>query len=166
MKCLPTDNIIKLKGTRVTSRCDLCKIDEDTIDHVFWTCTYNKQIWFIFRELLNWSHLVNLTHIHDVLKETCAHDGPRIGQLLPFLICWHLWFARNKAHHENEAVPPMSLVEKFLLSFTPAFKLNVSNRSTSPPLTLGLFSNPTRPYRSTPQGNSYTRQDQNYTALK
>lgn len=39
---LPTDDILKLCGIFLPSVCHLCKIDEESLDHLFFNCSFSK----------------------------------------------------------------------------------------------------------------------------
>lgn len=42
---LLTDDILKLKGIKLPSKCLLCRIEEESFAHLFFGCVFTKMVW-------------------------------------------------------------------------------------------------------------------------
>ncbi|KAI3938588.1 hypothetical protein MKW98_016093, partial [Papaver atlanticum] len=90
-------------GNSSTTLCSLCNIFPETCAHLFWECTYTKQIWDFFCAQAN-VQVPLFTNLLDLLKNWPSYDGSNSGKAfwkcLPASICWNVWLERN-AHCFN-----------------------------------------------------------------
>ncbi|GAA0186748.1 hypothetical protein LIER_34036 [Lithospermum erythrorhizon] len=100
---LPVDSILQTRNISLASNCICCN-QVESLQHVFFTNTVAANIWSSFVEDFGFSP-APITNIHQAFKSwsLCCSTKGHVRQLMPVIILWVLWEARNKAIHENRA---------------------------------------------------------------
>ncbi|XP_062014798.1 uncharacterized protein LOC133731445 [Rosa rugosa] len=99
-----SDDFLQRRGVALVSRCDLCGIDSESLDHIFLNCSFTAAIWSHFTSLFELGGVP--PSILEGLQVGMAVG--RSGQLKDlWLICftsilWFVWNARNKMRHEGK----------------------------------------------------------------
>ncbi|XP_020594069.1 uncharacterized protein LOC110034126 [Phalaenopsis equestris] len=107
---LPTDNILKLKGLKGPSRCHLCKLDQDSRDHLFFKCNFAEEVW----NRLTSQMKINLINIGWDNITDCIKDWKEINLMpIPFIVAWFIWMARNMAKHEEREASATRVMTNF-----------------------------------------------------
>ena len=93
-RILTTDNLIK-RGWQGCDKCQFCDQPE-TINHLFFTCSFTKQIWFYLgacqQVSCKWTKLSDVVHFARQLP-----SKQKIALLLVCSsVCWTLWKHRNE----------------------------------------------------------------------
>ncbi|XP_026417155.1 uncharacterized protein LOC113312632 [Papaver somniferum] len=96
------EKLIK-KGYSLASKCCICQQNQDSMEHLLWSCSFSKHIWqwlvtvFQFQIPTSFSDILNFAkHKSSIIKQawiTVACAAMR-----------ELWFQKNKLIHEN--IPP------------------------------------------------------------
>ncbi|XP_026384054.1 uncharacterized protein LOC113279590 [Papaver somniferum] len=103
-----TDESVRKKGFSTVSKCYLCGNNQDTMDHILWSCTFSEQIWHWLSGIF---HCTSPKCFEDVI-EVAKGKSSAIKQVWynsAFNTMVELWFTRNSVIYE--AVTPD--VEKF-----------------------------------------------------
>jgi hypothetical protein len=105
---LTWDNLLK-RGFQGASLCPLCKVEEETLNHLLNTCHYTAQIWDQVAIVMRTSD-----RLRDSIIETIsnwrdqAFSSPLLNwiwQLLPGFVLWQVWKERNNRIFRNQAHP-------------------------------------------------------------
>ncbi|GAA0157176.1 hypothetical protein LIER_38412 [Lithospermum erythrorhizon] len=96
---LPVDEVLMKKGFPMASRCQCCG-QVETIEHVFFSNHIAEQTWAHYAGLLGikWDRLNSLQQVMAKWSLSASTKG-HIQQVLPIIITWALWEARNNAKH-------------------------------------------------------------------
>ncbi|KAI0519126.1 hypothetical protein KFK09_006566 [Dendrobium nobile] len=97
---LPVDTRLWNKGFYIVSKCQCCA-NIESIFHIFINSTLAQKVWNHFSTLAG----VDVSAFHGDLKDMLAlwftKGKGHIFNLLPILIIWYLWKARNESKHEG-----------------------------------------------------------------
>ena len=102
-KILMGENLQK-RGFHDPFTCALCQRDQDTIQHLFWDCSFSKKIWNVLYKEMNqqvrWPSYLNscLGHWERYYQGTFRGKPifKRLWKSLPNYVCWQIWLARNR----------------------------------------------------------------------
>eukprot|EP01018_Ginkgo_biloba_P010974 Gb_06478 [translate_table: standard] len=122
-KALTWDNL--QKRNRVSpSRCPLCKVSEETNNHLVVECSFSKQVW---REIALLTRLRNVWLggiVEEGLRAWCGN--PRVKSLLalPVIITWGIWLGRNNRLFEDKEILPFQCAAQGLsiINYFPQLK--------------------------------------------
>ncbi|XP_026451543.1 uncharacterized protein LOC113351839 [Papaver somniferum] len=95
-----TDENVKKRGMNISSRCYLCRKDQDSTNHLLWNCDYVKILskWiggvFAFK---------NPTYFDDIMQMSKDKSSviQELWHIAAFSIMVDIWFTRNKLFFEN-----------------------------------------------------------------
>lgn len=105
---LPTLSRIKKWNNRLNSTCVLCRVDEETRDHLFYNCHYSRQIW---DECLRRTCTVNTGICWDDVVAIMQQLGNgRSFRRYMLKLVWtvsiyRIWLERNRRLHGGESRP-------------------------------------------------------------
>ncbi|CAL1380616.1 unnamed protein product [Linum trigynum] len=91
------DNL-KKRSLSLANICEMCSEDEETINHIFIHCKFNKDVWDRLRRACG-SLETPVRDIFEVISRwptNCTDDGKswiRYGVL--HSVCWQIWLERN-----------------------------------------------------------------------
>lgn len=96
--CLPTTVMLQQKGVSLPVVCPVCKVENETIEHIFLRCAQAVQCWqIVLPEFQNaggrlwqwWERILN--HVDSDKRAEIA------------TVCWSLWKARNEMVWNNRS---------------------------------------------------------------
>ena len=97
-KALPTRSRLLTRGMDIDPHCPRCPTEEETINHVLFTCPYAASIW----SLSNFPWLPGHTFSQDteenisfLINSFSSNTLNTEQRLAPFWLIWRLWKARN-----------------------------------------------------------------------
>lgn len=96
-KRLPTVDRIRRWGVHCDTRCSLCRTDEESIQHLFFSCTYTAGIWSKICSIMNFPDSGG-SH-QDVISSVCGQARKKKGKLIVMLYTecvYAIWRQRNK----------------------------------------------------------------------
>lgn len=103
-KGLPLDDNVRKLGISMVSRCQCCKSEEETLEHLFFKGVWASKIWYFLSKLLECSWPNSLSEcIEKWLNKVGRRDvvtNLRIGLALHGL--WYIW-QRNENWHGGKA---------------------------------------------------------------
>ncbi|XP_026399176.1 uncharacterized protein LOC113295030 [Papaver somniferum] len=88
------------QGYCVVSMCCICKQSQDSMEHLLWSCSFNKAIW---QWLGNTFQFTTPTSFDDVFQFS-KHKSPLVREVwltAAFATLRELWFQKNKKFVEN-----------------------------------------------------------------
>ncbi|XP_026383986.1 uncharacterized protein LOC113279506 [Papaver somniferum] len=96
------EKLIK-KGCSLASKCCICQQNQDSMEHLLWSCSFRKHIWqwlitiFQFQIPTSFSEILNFAkHKSSIVKQAWITTACATMR--------ELWFQKNKFIHEN--IPP------------------------------------------------------------
>ncbi|GAA0146460.1 hypothetical protein LIER_42910 [Lithospermum erythrorhizon] len=109
---LPIDSLLHRKGIHFASKCQCCR-NVESLNHVFLTNQIAIQVWDHYARIFGIRKQI-FTHIHLVFKawSLTVSDKGHIRRLIPVLILWSLWVARNKAKHGEQRYSFHGIVQR------------------------------------------------------
>jgi hypothetical protein len=121
------------------SFCPLCKVEEDSLPHLFFKCCFARIAWrssFWPLDSLAWASLTLPDWIKGITTSHASFGIPKseshLFQIYAAVICDLLWFSRNKAHHEG-IIPNISIlassIRKTTLAHAAAWKASSPSES-------------------------------------
>ncbi|PIM97453.1 hypothetical protein CDL12_30077 [Handroanthus impetiginosus] len=98
---VPVDTRMQQKGFSLASKCYCCNSIE-SVSHLFVTSNFAHDIWGHFSEFFNIPQLSTGSLV--AILSSWKYSMPfvthgHIRQVIPILICWHIWEARNDAKY-------------------------------------------------------------------
>ncbi|CAI0460668.1 unnamed protein product [Linum tenue] len=111
---LRTIDKLKSWGLNLANRCDLCKCQEETADHLFVDCTFAREVWFGI------SRACPLVEPPSGDIVTVLHSWPsrvpdNVNSWFSFAalhsVCWHVWRERNQRIF-NDCSSPARVVSR------------------------------------------------------
>jgi hypothetical protein len=98
----------KKKRLGRTEFCSLCNRDEETIFHIFVSCTFTQQIWISLSTVYNFATIWGGSTLTLCYENWLKLEKTRC--ILPALTCWYIWLARNKCIFESCATTVQGVV--------------------------------------------------------
>jgi hypothetical protein len=96
------------------SMCPLCNMEEDSLLHLFFNCSFARIAWrssFWPLDSQAWSSLSLSSWVQGIISPHAAFGIPKddvhLFQIFSAVLCDRLWFCRNKAIHEG-SIPDIS----------------------------------------------------------
>ncbi|KAI0511115.1 hypothetical protein KFK09_011738 [Dendrobium nobile] len=124
---IPVDIMLQKKGITLVSKCFCCSNFED-IDHLFINGVV--EVWSYFKNIIGrdgWHYQDNLISMFENwLSPTKGH----ILNLLPILILWYIWKARNEAKYDNIKMDHINIINNIKRKVHQLFNLNVISSKT------------------------------------
>ncbi len=114
-KILTNDNLRK-RWVVLVNWCCLCKVDGESIDHLFIHCYLAKQLWDMILTLFG-VHWVMPQKLQDLI--TCwpgalgRHSHAEIWKVIPHCLMWSIWRERNLWTFEGRELSPLDLQSLF-----------------------------------------------------
>lgn len=97
-----TANTLARKGWYGPSMCALCSSNEETLEHILFSCTYARSVWNrITRGFRSAQHLLPSNFSGDLSTRWIRARGSLRGRQITFFdvcfaaACWELWKQRN-----------------------------------------------------------------------
>ncbi|WZY78416.1 hypothetical protein YC2023_024800 [Brassica napus] len=103
---IPAGEALRARHINVDGKCKRCNMPE-TIDHLFFHCSYAKQMWLsapvLPRIEYNESIVLRTSWISLVSKKNLPPTGVAEGHLAPWIL-WHIWTARNNLVFKDKTI--------------------------------------------------------------
>ncbi|XP_026433536.1 uncharacterized protein LOC113330957 [Papaver somniferum] len=108
--CATLDKVRSRFKIQLASRCSVCQIEEETLQHVLWSCSFAQKAW-------NWiAGIFNIKPYYDLIT---SYNGARLQSgivrdlwlVANLAVRSELWFTRNKKVYEKK-VPCWSFFQK------------------------------------------------------
>ncbi|XP_026443242.1 uncharacterized protein LOC113343173 [Papaver somniferum] len=108
--CATLDKVRSRFKIQLASRCSVCHIEEETLQHVLWSCSFAQKAW-------NWiAGIFNIKPHYDLIT---SYNGARLQSgivrdlwlVANLVVRSELWFTRNKKVYEKK-VPCWSFFQK------------------------------------------------------
>jgi hypothetical protein len=104
------------------STCSLCSFSTDSLVHLFFSCPIARVVWrnsfwpmdilaLRISSMVDWLHII----LHPQTIGIPASDS-HFFQIFAVVACDQIWYARNKAHHENLVPNALSISAKIIVS--------------------------------------------------
>ncbi|KAF5203824.1 Reverse transcriptase zinc-binding domain [Thalictrum thalictroides] len=100
-RLLTVDRLRRL-GTPIPNRCSLCQREEETIDHLFQTCSFTKTVWEALLDGVDDTWGSNQVHGETKIwlqgwpKLNSNRWGTTVWKLTPYAVLWAVWKSRNE----------------------------------------------------------------------
>ncbi|XP_073003515.1 uncharacterized protein [Typha latifolia] len=110
---LPTNSMLEALGLGYEAVCGLCRVHNETINHLFFTCRYSRECWEEFqgcvggREVQVDENWMNSTWQADRQKD--MEDKAKVATAL-----WMIWKQRNVVTFGGEKLSPRVVIRKAL----------------------------------------------------
>ncbi|XP_057811401.1 uncharacterized protein LOC131025621 [Salvia miltiorrhiza] len=134
---LPTMDVLRRQGMIAPNGCHFCLADEESIDHIMWSCTKVSQIW---NTLLDWFGKTELLSCIDITTFLVfAWNASFSSQILSLwkasiiTVMWKIWDVRNSVVFEDthfEARAVLAFVKAFLKELDSSFARMGTIRNT------------------------------------
>ncbi|KAL1219046.1 hypothetical protein V5N11_025694 [Cardamine amara subsp. amara] len=114
-EALPVVDLLKIRGMKGDSRCQICGEEGESINHVLFTCTVARQIWALSRfpspmgGFDAFSVYSNLSYLFNMGKSRILPQ--QIKRLFPWIL-WRIWKNRNFFPFEARAFHPLETQQK------------------------------------------------------
>eukprot|EP00253_Pinus_taeda_P024814 PITA_24814 len=105
-KKFPSWDILQSRFMYGPGRCPLCKIEEESINHLFLQCLETAKIWREVEKLLNKSFQWGNGNLDEAWSNWWQHYPNGNLRNLPPTICWGVWLARNRAIFQDQGTQP------------------------------------------------------------
>jgi hypothetical protein len=121
---VPTWDNIQKRTKQGSGWCCLCKNNEETILHLFLTCSFIKEVWRYFSRFLGLQCTWNEISLERAWKTWLNQRDYKDVKYLPLLIIWGVWLARNSLiFQEKPTVPEVTTTQSLaILSYYPQEK--------------------------------------------
>ncbi|XP_074296953.1 uncharacterized protein LOC141627618 [Silene latifolia] len=125
-KKLATIDQLNTRGIYIVNRCILCKMDNETHQHLFFQCSYSSMVW---RQLLTWLRITNRTvklskEMHWIAgRRACKHWKAKWYSSCLGAAVYCLWEERNSRvfsgieHHYDYVVQRIQYFVKVRLLY-------------------------------------------------
>lgn len=90
--CLPSKSRLLQKNVNVEPLCETCRMEEETIEYIFCTCTLAVQCWQNITPQIISNNFTSLVQWWEKVLEVC--DNGKRAEVAT--VCWSLWKARNE----------------------------------------------------------------------
>ncbi|XP_010468497.1 PREDICTED: uncharacterized protein LOC104748579 [Camelina sativa] len=112
---LPVTAALKSKGMKVEDTCQICGAEEETINHVLFSCSLSRQIWALSGIPSPSSGLHKgsiFSNMHYLLSNQRNSLWPEeLRKFFPWLI-WRIWKNKNSVSFEGTSFSPLDTVQK------------------------------------------------------
>lgn len=89
--CLPTMVMLRQKNVSVNSLCQICRLGEETVEHILCKCDFANQCWQRIIPQVQCNDDSSIFQWWEKVLEVC--DNEKRAEVAT--ICWSLWRARN-----------------------------------------------------------------------
>ncbi|CAI0554757.1 unnamed protein product [Linum tenue] len=98
-RILTIDNL-KRKGISLPNRCALCKVEEESANHIFTSCGFSRQVWCILKSFVKIDNRVEEAGDISERIRRWQHNKPNnpaewCTRVALHAFCWHIWLERN-----------------------------------------------------------------------
>ena len=114
-EAIPVADMIISRGMNVDSRCQVCGLEGESINHLLFSCTVARQVWALSlfpRPHSDFSSDSLYSNFHHLLKVSKSSLMPfEITRMFPWVL-WHIWKSRNIFTFEGRGFCPLETLKK------------------------------------------------------
>ncbi|KAL0906850.1 hypothetical protein M5K25_025378 [Dendrobium thyrsiflorum] len=126
---ISVDDRLKGKGFQGPSKCQCCA-DIESINHVFINGFIAKKVWAYFYDLTDKVYVNCIDNMVNLFKAWFTPSAGHFFNILPIIIVWFLWKARNEAKHIGKKMEAASIIIKVKDKILELFAANLLNDGT------------------------------------
>ncbi|XP_074346913.1 uncharacterized protein LOC141685724 [Apium graveolens] len=89
--CLPTMMMLRQKNVDVNSLCQVCRLGDETVDHILCHCEFARQCWSRVLPRMQYDGCTRFFQWWEKVFEDCNNE--KRAEVVS--VCWSLWKARN-----------------------------------------------------------------------
>ncbi|PKU74518.1 Putative ribonuclease H protein [Dendrobium catenatum] len=108
---VPTDDMLRKKGLFITSKCQCC-VNLETIHHVFVSSPIAVKVWNYFGEIFHVNGGGPVCSVFSLLEVWMVRVKGHIRNVIPLLIIWFIWLARNDSRFNNIVMNHLSIISR------------------------------------------------------
>ncbi|GAA0157964.1 hypothetical protein LIER_15111 [Lithospermum erythrorhizon] len=115
---IPVDVVVQRKGVQLASQCVCCNHIE-TLEHVFFTNAITNKVWILVASMFGFTHAPYQNVQGAVIAWTLAvNTKGHIRQIIPMVIIWALWEARNQSKHDGTTYTFHKVMSRVMVTTT------------------------------------------------
>ncbi|CAL1406321.1 unnamed protein product [Linum trigynum] len=103
-----TQDVLKKKGWSFPNRCALCGCFEESIDHLFISCPFSREVWFMMKAFVSIN--IPTQDISSVIKlwprDLSQSASSWCSRVFLHAFCWHIWLERNRRIFKDLSASP------------------------------------------------------------
>lgn len=129
---MPTDENLWNNGCIIVSRCCLCGSTAETTEHLFFHCSFAKDLWVWFSDTIKYS--VDCSSLQSVMSTCNLNWCPQVRDLINAgitNIIWALWHCRNKSRFDNKQIPIQTAKNLIIASVSLSGSLSKGNMAAA-----------------------------------
>ncbi|KAI0491988.1 hypothetical protein KFK09_026251 [Dendrobium nobile] len=107
---LPVDKLLQKKGFFLASKCLCCSNVED-INHLFINGQIARKVWSYFILMTSKNVVYIPDNLFEMVDSWFIPKKGHIFNLIPILILWYIWKARNEAKHDNIKMDEIRIID-------------------------------------------------------
>ena len=130
---------MRRQGWEGPSRCPMCLVEEENVDHLFLLCPFAKETW---KEVMKMSldKIVIPVNLQDMLKNWassspfCLNNKELLKTCwmwIPKFTCWKIWIERNSKIFKDKSRSSSRVVIKARAMMGEALEAKISLRNSS-----------------------------------
>eukprot|EP00253_Pinus_taeda_P015318 PITA_15318 len=132
---IPTWDILQSRFFIGPGRCPLCKENEETINHLFTSCTVSLKLWGEITDQLKLKVQWGTDPLEDAWRNWWNNHPDGNLRNLPPIFFWGIWLARNKSIFQDQGTPIPSIASNCVAiysSIPPPEPKSAQNRNSPP----------------------------------
>eukprot|EP00253_Pinus_taeda_P034952 PITA_34952 len=137
---IPTWDILQSRFFIGPGRCPLCKVNEESINHLYTSCDVSLKIWREITDLLKLKDQWGAATFEDAWKNWWNNHPDGNLRNLPPIFFWGLWLARNNNIFQDKAISTSSIASNCVAiysSIPPPESKSAQNRNNPPAIKEG-----------------------------
>ncbi|XP_057452127.1 uncharacterized protein LOC130743933 [Lotus japonicus] len=113
---VPVNSKLKRRHMEVDEQCVWCYQENETLEHVFLSCTAAKMFWFCSPLALRTDQFTGLIDLWVAV----LHDGDADFIGMVQTLCYALWEARNRCRFDHKCFSPLEAVQRLQRLLSPS----------------------------------------------
>jgi hypothetical protein len=111
---IPTWDILQKRQFHGSSWCSLCRMQEESTDHLFMCCPFTSSVWVEASNLNSDIGRWRGVSFEEALKDWFKPTTPKHLKSLPILAAWGIWIARNNTLFRDDPQSPLRVAANSL----------------------------------------------------
>jgi hypothetical protein len=83
-----TWDVLQKRSKHSACKCNLCKVNEETIHRLILTCDYTTKLWEEVEVFIDLKDMWRGNSIEESLRHWCGNSAMKIYKALPLIIAW------------------------------------------------------------------------------
>lgn len=101
----PTDGKVTVRGLHFPSRCIFCLKEEETLNHLFFSCAYAYNVWNWLQQMLGYNSLIGCLDDCFLVMNKTAYAKCRLVDIASVVSTIQaIWHAHNRARFQNVSI--------------------------------------------------------------